>query len=67
MPILPNKLASLLVVAVILQMAHCDCAYYVNSTKYPNPVEDPAPFIVSDTNVCTEYRGKLGCCNDFTS
>ena len=57
----------MLVLQALLTSAHCGCVYYVNSTKFPNPVDDPTPFIVSDTNVCDDYRGKPGCCNDFTS
>lgn len=32
--------------ACLLLLVFGDCAYYVNDTKYPNPVVDPAPFLV---------------------
>lgn len=61
------RLFLVIVLAGLCSVVECRCVYYVNSSKMPNPTVDSEPFIVSDTNVCADYRGKLGCCNDFTS
>jgi hypothetical protein len=41
-----------LLTLTLLSVCQCDCVYYVNSSKLPNPVIDPKPFIVADDNVC---------------